>query len=558
MEPPTKRPCLRLLKRGPGIRHEGLVIDSDSELGSDPISEGEESVESSSSEWQGSSSSSEYIPGSPARRPKRGAAWSPYRGPTPHKMKYQDVPSDASTGISSGGSSTSSGSSRFPDTCWASSMFEPLRQPLAAAAKEGLGSRALKLGTDCSGAEAPWFALKAIIGELASKMSLTLDVQHRFACDILPVSQQFIVQNSKPAVLFSDLVERSETGYCLQAEMHVPVPSNLDLYVAGFPCKDFSILNSNRPCLQGPHASAFHGVVDYIKRHQPATFLLENVQGLTMRKKGQAKAPITQVLDILRGLDGYQVKGWSVNSADYHLPQNRLRVYIVGVHRRAKLRKPLNAWSPYIQESMASTPKVPAHSFLLDNAEMEIQAELERLETFRLEHGRIDTGREGRWKQSHSKLRKELGVRADEGQLIPKGCGWSRFLSHRTQDTLELQAVRMARKKGITEAKDVLSSEFFAEISRSVLYGSFREAQTPCLTPGSKIWIFSKQRWLIGPEMLALQGFPVDELNLDGLKDQNLRLLAGNAMSVPVVGLFLYLILAFVQFDSEPVAETLD
>eukprot|EP00434_Breviolum_minutum_P019600 symbB.v1.2.017289.t1/scaffold1325.1/size176917/15 len=189
---------------------------------------------------------------------------------------------------------------------------------------------------------------------------------------------------------------------------------------------------------------------------------------------------------------------------------------------------------------------------------MEIQAELERLETFRLEHGRIDTGREGRWKQSHSKLRKELGVRADEGQLIPKGCGWSRFLSHRTQDTLELQAVRMARKKGITEAKDVLSSEFFAEISRSVLYGSFREAQTPCLTPGSKIWIFSKQRWLIGPEMLALQGFPVDELNLDGLKDQNLRLLAGNAMSVPVVGLFLYLILAFVQFDSEPVAETLD
>lgn len=58
--------------------------------------------------------------------------------------------------------------------------------------------------------------------------------------------------------------------------------------------------------------------------------------------------------------------------------------------------------------------------------------------------------------------------------------------------------------------------------------------------------------------MLALQGFPVDELNLEGIKDQQLRLLAGNAMSVPVVGLFLYLILAFVQFDGEPLAETLD
>lgn len=36
-------------------------------------------------------------------------------------------------------------------------------------------------------------------------------------------------------------------------------------------------------------------------------------------------------------------------------------------------------------------------------------------------------------------------------------------------------------------------------------------------------------RWLIGPEMLALQGFPVDELNLEGIKDQQLRLLAGGA-----------------------------
>lgn len=153
---------------------------------------------------------------------------------------------------------------------------------------------------------------------------------------------------------------------------------------------------------------------------------------------------------------------------------------------------------------------------------------------------------------------KELGVRPDEGPLIPKGCGWSRFLSQRTQDTLELQAFRMAKKQGSIDAKDVASSKFFAEISRSVLYGSFRESQTPCLTPGSRIWIFNKQRWLIGPEMLALQGFPVDELNLEGIKDQQLRLLAGNAMSVPVVGLFLYLILAFVQFDGEPLAETLD
>lgn len=30
--------------------------------------------------------------------------------------------------------------------------------------------------------------------------------------------------------------------------------------------QDFSILNSNRPCLQGPHASTFHGVVGSLSR----------------------------------------------------------------------------------------------------------------------------------------------------------------------------------------------------------------------------------------------------------------------------------------------------
>mmetsp|Transcript_19321 Transcript_19321/g.40416 ORF Transcript_19321/g.40416 Transcript_19321/m.40416 type:complete len:601 (-) Transcript_19321:225-2027(-) len=570
-EPPTKRQCVRrlvLLKRGAGgVRSQGPpepgeVDDSEAEIiDSDSDPDSESSFDPSSEVEAAESSSSEYV-GYRGRRPKRNRVWSPYRGPQIRSkglQKYQEVPSDVSTGISSGSSASSGSSSRFPETGWAASMFEPLRQHFTAAARAGLGSRPLRFGTDCSGAEAPWFALKAISSELAAQLSLSLEVQHRFACDIQAVSRQFIVQNSQPWVLFSDLLERLDTGYCLQAKMMVPVPSQLDLYVAGFPCKDFSILNSNRPCLQGPHASTFHGVVEYIKRHQPATFLLENVQGLTMKKKGQAKAPITEVMEILRSLEGYQVKGWSVNSFNYHLPQNRMRVYIVGVHCRAKLLLPLDAWSSYIREDMACEPQVPAHSFLLDDAEVEVQAELERLETYRAEHGRTEiAGREGRWKATHDNLRKELGVRPDEGPLIPKGCGWSRFLSQRTQDTLELQAFRMAKKQGSIDAKDVASSKFFAEISRSVLYGSFRESQTPCLTPGSRIWIFNKQRWLIGPEMLALQGFPVDELNLEGIKDQQLRLLAGNAMSVPVVGLFLYLILAFVQFDGEPLAETLD
>ena len=38
--------------------------------------------------------------------------------------------------------------------------------------------------------------------------------------------------------------------------------------------QDFSILNSNRPCLQGPHASTFHGVVRSLSKNiSPSRFL---------------------------------------------------------------------------------------------------------------------------------------------------------------------------------------------------------------------------------------------------------------------------------------------
>ena len=39
-------------------------------------------------------------------------------------------------------------------------------------------------------------------------------------------------------MLFGDLRDRLDTGNCLLARDRVEVPKNLDLYVAGFPCKE--------------------------------------------------------------------------------------------------------------------------------------------------------------------------------------------------------------------------------------------------------------------------------------------------------------------------------
>lgn len=424
---------------------------------------------------------------------------------------------------------------------WEVCMCRKLQRELQEASMEGLGSRPLRLGTDCAGADAPWFALDAIGRELSRQLRVNLQIDHLFACDIQRASRKFIIQNSQPQAVFGDLLCRRRVGHCLRAERLRPVPHGLDIYVAGFPCKDFSLLNSDRPCLQGPNAGVFHGVVRYIEEQQPTTFVLENVMGLAMKQRGET-APIGDVMKVLRSIPNYEVRGWRVNSMDYYLPQNRKRIYIVGVHtRRARLRRPLQEWSA-MKNALRESLAVAAHDFMLPDDGPQVRAVYEGLEK-----NPKKECKQMAWKISNQQLRKKLGVAKMDSDVISKANDWSGFLSSRMQDNLELQAARIRKRK----ATDPSTSEWISEISRSVMYCSNMCRISPCLTPGSRLWVHSRGRCLIGQEMLALQGFPVEDLNLDGLADADLSLLAGNAMSVPVVGLFLYLIFANVEFRGE-------
>merc|ERR1712113_1155298 len=96
-------------------------------------------------------------------------------------------------------------------------------------------------------------------------------------------------------------------------------------------------------------------------------------------------------------------------------------------------------------------------------------------------------------------------------------------------------------------------TNYICEISRGVGYNACMDDIVPCLTPSCRAWVFNRWRWIIAMEMLALQGFPVEDLDLEGLTNLDIERLAGNAMSVPVIGAFMYMVLSFVHFppDSE-------
>ena len=104
-----------------------------------------------------------------------------------------------------------------------------------------------------------------------------------------------------------------------------------DLLVAGFPCQSFSILAQNPPRLgyKDDRGKLFFEVVRFLKKYQPKYFVCENVKGILSADKGQTFPLIIHELSEA----GYKVKYQVVNSADFGVPQKRLRVFIVGVRK---------------------------------------------------------------------------------------------------------------------------------------------------------------------------------------------------------------------------------
>lgn len=99
-----------------------------------------------------------------------------------------------------------------------------------------------------------------------------------------------------------------------------------DFLLAGFPCQPFSYAGKQKG-FGDTRGTLFFEIERLLATHQPAGFLLENVRGLMSHDKGRTFSTIIQRLEAL----GYGVHSLLLNSSDFNVPQNRVRVYIVGI-----------------------------------------------------------------------------------------------------------------------------------------------------------------------------------------------------------------------------------
>lgn len=101
---------------------------------------------------------------------------------------------------------------------------------------------------------------------------------------------------------------------------------DFDFLLAGFPCQPFSYAGKRKGFVD-TRGTLFFEIERLLATHQPNGFLLENVRGLMSHDEGRTFHTIIESLERL----GYGVQTLLLNSSDFNVPQNRVRVYIVGI-----------------------------------------------------------------------------------------------------------------------------------------------------------------------------------------------------------------------------------
>lgn len=103
-----------------------------------------------------------------------------------------------------------------------------------------------------------------------------------------------------------------------------------DLLTAGFPCQPFSSAGK-KSGIRDSRGTLFQIIVETLDRFQPRFFVLENVKRLLAMEGGQHFATILSALAELR----YRLEWRLLNAADFSLPQNRQRIFIVGEREKS-------------------------------------------------------------------------------------------------------------------------------------------------------------------------------------------------------------------------------
>jgi len=182
-------------------------------------------------------------------------------------------------------------------------------------------NKIIKVGSDFSGVGAFDTAIKRIFGN---------DTETVFACDMDKFARQSYIANYGEPKYYPENVYDRE----------IPKES-LDIYMTSPPCQSFS-LAGKRKGKDSENGILFFNSHEFIQKNNPRHFIFENVKGLLSDDNGNTFKEWCNMLGG-KSINGNPVLFPFDNSAPYHIyfkvlnskkhgvPQNRERVFIIGI-----------------------------------------------------------------------------------------------------------------------------------------------------------------------------------------------------------------------------------
>lgn len=104
-----------------------------------------------------------------------------------------------------------------------------------------------------------------------------------------------------------------------------------DGFIGGPPCQSWSEAGAGRG-INDERGQLFHDYIRLLKDKQPKFFLAENVSGILHPKHSEAFTNIIKEFENA----GYEISQKLLNANDYDVPQDRLRVIIIGYRKDLK------------------------------------------------------------------------------------------------------------------------------------------------------------------------------------------------------------------------------
>lgn len=112
--------------------------------------------------------------------------------------------------------------------------------------------------------------------------------------------------------------------------------NKVDLLVGGSPCQSFSSIGL-KGGLEDIRGTLFYEYARIIQEVQPKVFIYENVRGLTTHDNGNTWKKMKKVFNetLQYNISEPQV----LNAADYGIPQNRRRLFVIGIRKDLNVKE---------------------------------------------------------------------------------------------------------------------------------------------------------------------------------------------------------------------------